>query len=358
MVFSTADINKPPPALAVDPARVQELKSETRPLRLSPNLSGELHNAEISPEEGFLLSRIDGLSRASEILAVSPMPETETVAALIHLLDKNLIQFGGSATGRAPAKTSTPPKAAPAKGIPDEATVRELDRLLALAKSQAYADLLGVSLDANAGARKSAYLKIIGRFHPDKFPRAEDSIREKLSRVCAEASEALDQLDNAPPPKKETPSAPPASARTASPNGGSARSGGRASSGQAAAFNRGRYARELFDRALRAFDTQDFWEAIQLCRQALETDDTQAEYFNLLGRALMQNKKWRKEAADNFRKASELDPGNLQYLGMLGAIYKAEGLQARANAILKKAQSLDPDFALPEIDGEASVEVH
>jgi cytochrome c-type biogenesis protein CcmH/NrfG len=101
---------------------------------------------------------------------------------------------------------------------------------------------------------------------------------------------------------------------------------------------------------------QDFWESIQLCRQALETDDTQAEYFHLLGRALMQNKRWRKEAADSFRKATELDPGNLAYLGMLGAVYKAEGLQARATAVLKKAQSLDPSFTLPEIDGEVSVE--
>jgi cytochrome c-type biogenesis protein CcmH/NrfG len=101
---------------------------------------------------------------------------------------------------------------------------------------------------------------------------------------------------------------------------------------------------------------QDFWESIQLCRQALETDDSQAEYYHLLGRALMQNKKWRKEAADNFRKASELEPGNLAYLGMLGAVYKAEGLQARASSVLKKAQSLDPNFVLPEIDGEIQVE--
>jgi cytochrome c-type biogenesis protein CcmH/NrfG len=121
-------------------------------------------------------------------------------------------------------------------------------------------------------------------------------------------------------------------------------------------FDRQRYARELYDRALRAFDMQDFWQSIQLCRQLLETDDTQAEYFHLLGRALMQNKKWRKEAADNFRRASELDPGNLDYLGMLGALYRAEGLQARATAILKKAQSLDPSFTLPDIDGESSVD--
>jgi tetratricopeptide (TPR) repeat protein len=340
----------PPPAPTVDPARIEALKEESRPLRLSPNLSGELQGAAISPEEGFLLSRIDGLARASDILAMSPMPEAETATALLNLIDKNLILFGGKAPAREIAREAPPPAAPPAppKGVPDEATVRELDRLLALAKSQAYADLLGIAADAPAGARKSAYLKIIGKFHPDKFPRAADDIREKLSRLCAESAEAMDQLATAPP----KPAASPSNASSGGGNGHSISS----SRSQGPNFDKRRYARELYDRALRAFDMQDFWESIQLCRQALETDDTQAEYFHLLGRALMQNKKWRKEAADSFRKATELDPGNLAYLGMLGAVYKAEGLQARATAVLKKAQSLDPSFALPEIDGETSVE--
>jgi len=226
--------------------------------------------------------------------------------------------------------------------------VKELDRLLALAKSQAYSDLLGVAAGAPAGARKSAYLKIIGKFHPDKFPRAADDIREKLSRLCAESAEALDQLASPTASK-------PASSSSSGGNGyspGAVSAFGRTGP----SFDKRRYARELYDRSLRAFDMQDFWESTQLCRQAIENDETQAEYFNLLGRALMQNKKWRKEAADSFRKATELDPGNLAYLGMLGAVYKAEGLQARATAVLKKAQSLDPNFTLPEIDGEVSVE--
>jgi hypothetical protein len=361
VVFSADRLPEPvpPPAPAVvparievDPARIEALKEEARPLRLSPSLSEELQGAAISPEEGFLLSRIDGLARASDILAMSPMPEAETATALLNLIDKNLIVFGGKAPVREPARESPPPPAtAPLKGVPDEATVRELDRLLALAKSQAYAELLGVAPGAPAGARKSAYLKIIGKFHPDKFPRAADDIREKLSRLCAESAEAMDQLAIQPPPR-------PASSSPSGGNGYSPSSSVGASSGrsQGPNFDKRRYARELYDRANRAFDMQDFWESIQLCRQALETDDTQAEYFHLLGRALMQNKKWRKEAADSFRKATELDPGNLAYLGMLGAVYKAEGLQARATAVLKKAQSLDPSFALPEIDGEATVE--
>jgi len=353
MLSARAPEPAPPPAPTVDPARVEALKEEARPLRLSPNLATELQGAAITPEEGFLLSRIDGLARASEILAMSPMPEAETATALLNLIDKDLIQFGGKPPARPPARAASPPPPpsppAPPKGVPDEAAVKELDRLLALAKSHAYSDLLGVAADAPAGARKSAYLKIIGKFHPDKFPRATDDIREKLSRLCAESSEALDQL--ASPTASKPASSSPARGNGYSP--GAVSSFGRS---QGPNFDKSRYARELYDRALRAFDMQDFWESIQLGRQAIENDETQAEYFNLLGRALMQNKKWRKEAADSFRKATELDPGNLAYLGMLGAVYKAEGLQARATAILKKAQSLDPSFALPEIDGEVSVE--
>jgi hypothetical protein len=37
-------------------------------------------------------------------------------------------------------------------------------------------------------------------------------------------------------------------------------------------------------------------------------------------------------------------------------VYKAEGLQARASAVLKKAQAVDPTFMLPSIDGEVTVE--
>jgi tetratricopeptide (TPR) repeat protein/predicted Ser/Thr protein kinase len=371
VMFDANEVERKPPTPIVDAQRVQELKDEPRPLRLSPNLSAELHRAEISPEEGFLLSRIDGLSRASDILSMSPMSEVDTAAALLNLLDKELILFGGKSPAREPGTrgaAAPPAPAAPAKpkGIPDEATVKELDRLLALAKRQCYADLLGVAADAPAAARKSAFLKIIGTYHPDKFPKASDEIREKLSRICAEASEALDQLAN--PPASSAPSAPsrsgapswsssPGPTGTSSPPGsrpGSAYGG--AISGESGAFDKRRYARELYDRAHRAFDMQDFWESIQLCRQAVEVDDCQSEYFHLLGRALMQNKKWRKEAADSFRRASDLDPGNLEYLGMLGAIYKAEGLQARANAILKKAQTLNPEYALPDIDGQVSVE--
>jgi serine/threonine protein kinase len=349
MVFNVADARppEPPNAPVIDVERVRALKEDARPLRLSPSLSGDLQRAVISPEEGFLLSRIDGQSRASDILAMSPMPEAETAAALLNLLDKELILVGGpppKSAAEPPPAPSVPASALPPRGVPDEATLRELDRLLDLAKNDEYAELLGIAPDAPSAKRKSAYLKIVGKYHPDKFPRATDDIRDKLSRLCAEAADAVDELEK--PKEKPNGSRP----------GGFSGAATTFSSDGTSAEKRRRHARELYDRALRAFDAQDFWEAIQLCRQALEVDDSQADYFHLLGRALMQNKMWRREAADNFRKASELDPHNVNYLGMLGAIYKAEGLTARANSVLKKAQLIDPAYTLPEIDGQVTVE--
>lgn len=115
-------------------------------------------------------------------------------------------------------------------------------------------------------------------------------------------------------------------------------------------FDPFRYAEELYGRAMTAFDLQDFWEVIQLCRQAIEHHDQKADYFFLLGRAMMQNKSWRKEAAENFRTACELEPENVELLGALGALYRSEGLTARASTILERARAVQPDYELPEID--------
>jgi tetratricopeptide (TPR) repeat protein len=107
----------------------------------------------------------------------------------------------------------------------------------------------------------------------------------------------------------------------------------------------------LYNRALTAYERADYWDAIQLGREAVEVDEQVAEYYGLLGRALLQNKKWRKEAADNFLKATELEPSNIEFLGMLGAIYEGEGLTTRASSLLERAQAIDPDYEFPDLDG-------
>ena len=342
-----ADAETEPEKPAASDEEIHSLKEESQVLHLSPTLSGDLHGVEISPEEGFLLSRIDGASRPNDIISVSPMADADTARALMDLLGKGLIRLGG-VTRKPVAGTPEPPPAKPQPRAkprpgPDENTVSEVDRLLALAESEDYPALLGVSPDATEGKRKSAYLKIVAKFHPDKFANADESFREKLSRLCASASEAVDDFEKNVAAKKEreTDASSPTNGQTAPSNGGDT----------AAPFDKRLHGRELYDRALNAYDRADYWEAIQLGRRAVAAEQHVAEFYGLLGRALLQNKKWRKEAAQNLLKATELEPNNVEFLGMLGAIYESEGLTTRATSLFEKARSIDPEYEFPNLDG-------
>ena len=45
---------------------------------------------------------------------------------------------------------------------------------------------------------------------------------------------------------------------------------------------------------------EDFWSAIELCRQAIELDkDNDPARYHFLGRALAENTRWRKDAERN-----------------------------------------------------------
>ena len=205
-------------------------------------------------------------------------------------------------------------------------------------------------VDAPEGKRKSAYLKLVAKYHPDKYPTADKSFRDKLSALCASASEAASEFEKCAAvqnAKEESSKPAPAFGRPTLSSPSSTPSNG----SDPAPFDKRKHARELYDRALSAYERADYWDAIQLGRQAVEVDEQVAEFYGLLGRALLQNKKWRKEAADNFLKATQLEPHNIDYIGLLGAIYHSEGLTTRANSLLEKARAIDPEYEFPDLDG-------
>lgn len=70
-------------ARAVPPEKVLKL---LKPLH-------EIPYAELTPEEGFLLSRIDGSWDVRSILSVTPMKEVDTLRLLRRLVDRGLIGF-------------------------------------------------------------------------------------------------------------------------------------------------------------------------------------------------------------------------------------------------------------------------
>jgi tetratricopeptide (TPR) repeat protein len=97
-----------------------------------------------------------------------------------------------------------------------------------------------------------------------------------------------------------------------------------------------------------AFQKEDYFRTIEFCQKAIEIDQSQAEYFFLLGKALSENPKWRHDAEKNLRKATELDPSRPEYLAALGELYQSEGLGSRARRTFDKLKALDPKYPIPK----------
>ena len=69
------------------------LMEETRRLRLVASPLLQFRNVTLTPEEAFILSRVDGEVPPHDIFAVSPLPEDETARALLGFLRTGLVGF-------------------------------------------------------------------------------------------------------------------------------------------------------------------------------------------------------------------------------------------------------------------------
>ncbi len=318
---------------------LKALHRDDRKLRVvkSPMLS--FQNVELSPEEAFILSRIDGTITPSDVFKLSALSEEETARTMLGLLRSGVVELGSAEKGREAAKMAQPTrsqtKSLGAPSIKEQS--QEIERLFDQFQDQDDWRILGVTPSDDFQTIKRAFQKRTFRYHPDRFHRIKDStLQKKLSFVFARVGEAFANLSSVVKkgPAKVTVNqvAAPASEGADTPPREDA----------------GKRARQLFQQAKRAYDKTDFWETIQFCREAIELVNDEAQYFYLLGRALARNKSWRKEAEENLRIASGLDPTNVDSFLGLGELYRREGLASRAKKMFEQAKAIDPDCEIPD----------
>ncbi len=327
-----------------------KLLQEERCLALSPRPLMSSVELSLALEEKILFSRIDGKRSPAAILPLSPLPEEATVRLLLGLVHAGFVETEDPANRQAEESTneetksggsiaSVVPKATERGDRDVESKLRAaIDKSLELAQSQDHWTVLGVAQGASPDGIKQAFHELVRRYHPDRLCRfRDDELEKKASFIVQRAGEALEALSSRAGDSGETP-------RLSEPTGNRTES----ATPYTASGNETREAKEFFARAKMAYDQDDYWQAVQFCREAIDRHGDQAKYYYLLGLALSHNPKWLKDAEQNLQIAAKLDPWKVKYLAALGELYLKAGLRTRAKNVFEQANAIDPSFVPPE----------
>jgi len=311
----------------------------------------------LTPQESFVLSRVDGQSSVADVLSISPLAEDETLRCLYALIAGGFLELGGKSRHLTPSSKRIDPlgeeqvRSKPPQKKSDAQT-QELsaeeqwirDDILAKRSSVTTGtlyDWLEVRRGADTDAFKKAYLTMVKRYHPDRLHSPRLSyLRSDLELILSKVTEAYKTLsdpvnrrrfdnslrteaargeDRSP---RSFPSKPPES-----------------SSATSLKHIAARYHRE----AKKHFADDRFHETIELMEEAVRFDAGKPQYHKLLASALAKNPNWRRRAEEHFQAALELSPCDVECLVGLGELYDAAGMASRAKTMFAQALELDPD---------------
>ena len=160
-----------PPPREASADEIKSLKEDDRPLRFAATLSDDLQDLKLTPTQGYVLSRVDGVSLARDIMTVSAVPEAEAAGTLVDLFEKGLLVFIEDEAASEPVREL------------DEMFALEVDRVVRLGKEKRYSELLGIDISTPGPEVTNSYLELVQRYHPDaQEGRISEADRKKLAR--------------------------------------------------------------------------------------------------------------------------------------------------------------------------------
>ena len=175
----------------------------------------DFRSLDLTAEEGFLLSRIDGRTNVQGLLSLVSWDRQKTFELLESLLRKHLVNFdraeilaavnGPAVAPVAPeAASRPPPAAAPAidraamEKVPDldeERCVEILEWEHRARNAATLYELFGIPDGADVRSVKREYRQLAMKFHPDKFFRKEiGGYRARIDECWKRVQEAYEKL--------------------------------------------------------------------------------------------------------------------------------------------------------------------
>jgi tetratricopeptide (TPR) repeat protein len=280
-----------------------------------------------SPTDGFILSRVDGVLSAREILALAPVTAAEAERSLCGLLYTGMVEFV---------------KVAPDAGAPaPPALGRTIRAAHAALAHQNHFEVLGVTPAATASELLAAYFRLARIYHPDQHHLRElhdqKDVLEALFRRVGEAHRVLSdphgraayELSLAPPspPRVDEPApvpAPPEILTLADPM-------------QIA---------EALDRADEMLAAGRAWDAGLAVEAVLAqaTGRVRRRGRLLKARAHLQGPGGARAAEEELKAALAEDAAHPEAHFLLGTIYRDGGAHALAAAAFRRALALKPRY--------------
>jgi len=305
-----------------------------RVLRLARDPMSRYQYLPLTPQEAYVLSRIDGVLEVDSLLSIAGGTRSVASKVVYALLSCGLIEWKTDRSPRretqgTPATINVEVASEPAAPSPEHAglvhsTWRRIDWL-------SHYDLLAVSRDASAADIRRAYFERSRLFHPDLAHRPDlVGLERELSAVFDRLKVAHDTLadpaaraeydrtlDDAPAVvfSEDTAADPKAQRQLAENN---------------------------FDRAVQLIEEKDFFSAVELLREAVRFAPDKAEYRFRLGEVELKNEKWIARGLDNMREATRLAPSRGDFLRATARALAAHGRQSDAEMYARRASEADP----------------
>ncbi len=287
----------------------------------------------LTPQEAYILSRIDGRLDLDSLLKIGGTSRAATAKTAYALMSCGIVEWRKE--GAAPQATSglealnVEVTAQAAERTPGHAelvrnTYRRIDWL-------SHYELLGVRPEAPVEEIHQAYFERSRLFHPDLRHREDLAHCEKELTTVFERLKAAHETLSDPVRRAEydatqaAPPAPVAMADTAS-NPKALR--------QMAAQN--------YRRAKALIEQKDYHPAVEMLKEAVRFVPENAEYRFTLAQVELKNSMWVARGLENLKEAARLEPRRSQYVREAAVALHDHGRDEEAEPFARRALDLDP----------------
>jgi hypothetical protein len=305
------------------------------------------------PAEVFLWSRVDTPLALSQLVAVSGLPESDTLRvvyslALVGLLSRQYWKsaFRGS-LAETPAEVETTEPPVVEQPVITEPTDNIEAFLARLSSAKSHYEILGVDKDVSMSDLKKRYYDIARKYHPDRFRGSDSSLLTQIESGFARITQAYDTLRDsklrASYDSKLEAQRRAARLAESAPKAATLRSEDilSAEETQDASLTPVQLAELQFKKGFAALELGDRNVAVGLLGSAARAVAHEPRYRAYYGRALALHESTRRLAEAELQAALKLDPNNAEYRIMLAELYRDLGFQVRARGEAERALAAD-----------------